>query len=262
MKGVTKLDYKNKFKFFTLFLLLSLTTLGYRDSTETRVGAALGLGSYYYWSCCPPPNKVNFTDANLYVDHRLGSTRIGMRAGFVDERPADGRIEVVETCTLNFFHEEHISLPKGTALFVNPYIAGEWKYFGLGLGIGIGRDTREWWRKEPSLLIFPTAYLRIGSKDAYLSAHIWEDGSPPYTAGMTRVGFGHKFGSKTHLWVGGTIFGLVPFAELVHLPFISLTQRISENCFMNVIGAVGIHRTRDFTSYLGLTYRFAQPRKK
>lgn len=226
------------------------------------------MGSYYYVplvSCCPPPRKVNFTDAAFHIDYRSGSTRIGIRTGFVDEKPVDGRTVVVDTCTGTDLLEDMIQTtyyPKGALLFVNPYIAGEWKYFGLGLGIGIGRDTRRWWG-NPVLLKFPTAHLRIGPKDIfYFSAHLLED-YPLYSGGgIIRVGFGTKLHPKTRLWVGTGIVGIDFFeTAYAHFPIISLEQKIGENCFMNIKSGA-IYGKWDFSLSLGLTYRFSHARER
>jgi len=170
------------------------------DAATTSVKFGAGGGSYrrdIIFSFTSPdgctssePLYLNqgFVDVGLEIEHAdPGAFRLGVRGGVIREN-----YEVANTFTsgVNVDSLERQADPIDQYYYVNPYIAGDWTWFGVGIGA-----------------IFSSEPLRTGDTDYYPE----DEGTKAFASGHLRLG------SESPMGTGNLqgIYGLISVGENV-----------------------------------------------
>jgi hypothetical protein len=198
--GLTKLKYLSLI--FLLPLVVGVET-GKKDSSETNIKLAGGAGSYAYISrgCggqVLEKHKIPFEDFGFSFDHKFKfPVRVGLRGGNIWEK---GRHSLDEGNSVS---------KRITNFYVNPDIALEWRYFGIGGGFFSAMKDLCWgsgyvgYEGRPSTMRnSPSGHLRLGSPTLYFSIHMMES-VPLYSGGgYLDLGLGGKAGRRVSYWLG------------------------------------------------------------
>ena len=210
------------------------------DSSSTSLTIGVGAGSYAAITRGCDGSTITrrqeyFRDVGAAVEHKTsGPLSFGVRSAVLRRMPG------YDT----------------DAVLVNPYVAIDKRYFGIGVGFisGVDRDDEE------DYDIWPVSgHLRVGSQRGPLrfSIHALEDVPLASGGGAIRLGFGFRPVRALDAWVGlGTP---IPYdhAGLVVKTDIHIHRRLDLNFAGRLGGSEGLDEN---AAALGITYRFPHGR--
>lgn len=208
-----------------------------KDSTETNIKLAGGVGSYAYITRgCEgqviSKNKIPFKDLGFSFDHKFKfPVRVGLRGGRIWERD--------------------ISFPDSeiTNFYLNPDLSLEWKWFGIGAGHFVAQRVLYNWDSKN----LTSGHLRLGSPEGYFSIHLLES-FPFYSGGgYLSMGGGGKASRRLSYWLGISYPG--PYDALGFL--IKTNFKLKGNLYLDLAGRLGSSEgISENAISVGLNYRF------
>lgn len=222
---------KNIPKILSLFIFLPLV-IGVentgRDSSETNLKIAGGLGSYAYVTRgCEgevlSKEKIPFKDVGFSMDHKFKApVKIGLRSGYISDEGT-------------YYYHDINKVESRKNFYLNPDIALEWKNFGFGVGPFIaqktlrGKEESDWGKTPPSW------HIRIGPKTTFFSINMLEN-VPLYSGGgYLNLGVGVMPSRNFSLWLGLGTTG--PYDNV---GFIAKTDfRLKGNLHLDLAGRLG-----------------------
>jgi hypothetical protein len=233
--------------FAVLPLLIGVENDG-KDSTETNLKIAGGLGSYTYVTRgCEgqvlTKDKIPFNDFGFSIDHKFRSpVKIGLRSGSISDKTPVSRVYLDD-------YDAYLFKDR-TNFYFNPDFSLEWKGFGIGTGPFFAQKTLDVSEDEKGGETFPSGHIRLGTKKLYLSVSVLEN--VPLYSGGGYANMGMGFGIKSSTWWIGLSGGPYDAAGLVA----KTSFKLFRNWHLDLAGRLGSSEgISENAMSMGLNYR-------
>lgn len=233
--------------FAVLPLLIGVENDG-KDSTETNLKIAGGLGSYAYVTRgCEgqvlTKDKIPFNDFGFSVDHKFRSpVKIGLRSGYISDQ--------IPVSSVYYDDYKSSLFEDRTNFYLNPDFSLEWKGFGIGAGPFFAQKTLDVSEDEKGEETFPSGHIRLGTKKLYFSVNVLED--VPLYSGGGYANMGMGFGIKSSTWWIGLSGGPYDAAGLVA----KTNFKLFRNWHLDLAGRLGSSEgISENAMSMGLNYR-------
>jgi len=228
---------KKNFKFVSFLILLPLVAgveNTNRDSTETNLKIAGGLGSYAYITRgCEgevlTKEKIPFKDTGFSFDHKFKAPlKVGLRCGYIWDKK-DRATEYID------WIDTMIIVENSNNFYLNPDLSFEGKRFGIGVGPFFAQKTLYGREGEELGKILPSWHIRIGSRKLYFSANMLEN-VPLYSGGgYADLGVGGAVNPNFSYWIGLGSSGPYDNSGLL----LKTNFKLHRNWYLDLTGRLG-----------------------